>query len=151
VKRIIVCLAGALMLAACKDNGPSGEQFLAYLLSTNEVPPLSLLSAGSADLTNQGTSIAYSVAVQNIVGITSVRIHIGGAGVVGPAVANLYTGPTTGTITSEVLVSGTLTASSITTITMDSLLVLMRQDQAYINVATTGIPGGEIRGQIHRN
>ena len=31
---------------------------------------------------------------------------------------------------------------------MDSLVVLMRNGMAYLNVHTTAFPGGEIRGQI---
>jgi len=32
----------------------------------------------------------------------------------------------------------------------DSLLVLLRNGQAYVNVHTTANPGGEIRGQLVR-
>jgi hypothetical protein len=36
----------------------------------------------------------------------------------------------------------------VSNISFDSVLVLLRNGNAYVNVHTTAVPGGEIRGQI---
>ena len=53
-------------------------------------------------------------------------------------------GKHTGTV-NGVLVAGAATRSRIP---FDSLVVLMRNGNAYVNLHTTAFPGGEIRGQI---
>jgi hypothetical protein len=147
MKRAFVCLAGVLALAACSSS-PTGEQFFAVLLGQNEVPPLPVVSSsGNVSFTNHGTTLDYVVIVQSIVGAQTVRLHAGAAGVVGPAIADLYTGPVMGPISNATLVSGTLTSSSFS-IPMDSALALMRAGKAYVNLGTTSLPNGEIRGQV---
>lgn len=44
--------------------------------------------------------------------------------------------------------TGTFTGTNSASVSLDSLLVLMRTGKAYTNIHTATNPGGEIRGQI---
>jgi hypothetical protein len=143
--------------------GPTGatgaEVFRATLTGASEVPPSGSAGTGTAIVTNVGGILTYRVDVGNINNVTLAHIH-------GPAPAgtnagvalNMYvpaqgigaqpgTAPvsftTTRTLTSGV---GTLPTGMST----DSLLVLLRNGQAYANVHTSQFGGGEIRGQFAR-
>lgn len=143
----VVCL---LALAACSSD--SGERFIASMTGLNEVPPQpSVLASGLATFDASESQIDFSITVQNITGVTDVQLRSGAPGVVGPAIADLYNGPTTGAITSATLTSGVISASGLTAISLDSLKVLMRSGNAYVNLTTTAQPNGEIRGQIIPN
>jgi hypothetical protein len=56
----------------------------------------------------------------------------------------------TGTGTSGNIISGTFTSTGNAAVSMDSLLVLLRNGNSYVNVHTAANPDGEIRGQIIR-
>jgi hypothetical protein len=140
-----------LVLASCSDSTGNGRRFIAFLSGGVVEPPVTTTASGEATFTDQGASIGFSVQVSTIVAVTRVSVYAGAGGVNGPVIADLYTGPTTGTIASATLVSGTLTAANITGMTPDSLKVLMMTGKAYVQVLTNGRPNGEIRGQIFAN
>lgn len=141
-----------MAVVSCSDSGPGGPQFLALLSGLNEVPPvLAALAGASASFTPNGSNIDYVITVQNITGVTGAGIYVGAAGVVGPKVADLYAGGTTGAIASGTLVAGTLTPAGLTAVSLDSLQVLMQNGGAYVNIQTTAQPSGEIRGQVYHN
>ena len=91
--------------------------------------------------------ITYSVAVADLSGkVIEANIH-------GPADENSAGAilvPLTITSTDSVglVIAGTFTATSNPAVSMDSLLVLLGNGSAYINITTLAHPGGEIRGQI---
>jgi len=151
MKRIMAVAAILLVASACSTE-PS-ERFLAVMSGLSEVPPLPGTPAGgTATFTVNGDGLDFDVTVQSIVSVTSIYVHAGGAGEIGPAVATLYNGPTTGIIGNPtVLASGTLHPNNLTALSMDSLKTLMRHGKAYVNVATQAIATGEIRGQIAQN
>jgi hypothetical protein len=163
-------LLGALLLAwagfavACDDDDDDGvgldeTEFRATLEVENEVPPVTVPSdaSGSAFFDVQGGSVAFQVEVEDITNVTFAHIHVGPAGVAGPFIVFLFRGaPATGDVDGQ-LVEGSFTADSILgvggnpPISLDSLLVLMRNGNAYVNVHTTANPLGEIRGQIEED
>lgn len=124
--------------------------FLALLNGANERPnPTTSTGSGAASMTLSGTTINYTVAYQGITGPPT-GLHIHSPGGVNAAVGisvDLLTTPLTAT--SGVL-TGSFTAANIRTagVTLDSLLTLMRNGNAYVNVHSTTFPGGEIRGQL---
>jgi len=144
-------MIGLAVLASCGGSGPDAEQFLAVLSGGNEVPPIVVLSGATATFTVNGSEIDYVITVQNIVGVTDAGLYLGVAGVVGPKVADLYAGATTGAIAEGTLVTGTITAAGLTGLSMDSLLVRMRNQTAYVNIITSTLAGGEVRGQVYPN
>ena len=151
-------LAGAATLAAvaCSDDstGPSQPTvFVATMTGANERPTVTTSATGNATFTIDvaAGTIIYSVTVNNIVDVIASHIHAGRVDVSGPVVVNLLPAtPAPGTINGS-LVTGTLTASSIGTgvpISFASLVSLIRNGDAYINVHTQTNTGGEIRGQL---
>ena len=135
--------------------GPTGdpgiENFTADLNEANVTVPTGSTATGTASFSVVGQVLLYSIDVTGLAGTTAVHIHGPAAvGVNGGVIQGLCnsgdapvceaTTPLTG-----VLVAGAATRSSIP---FDSLVVLMGNGNAYVNVHTTAFGGGEIRGQI---
>ena len=153
---------GALTAAACDDDdNPTGgggttETFSATLTGDAERPtPVVTTATGSAGFTlvtgtgtNPTRTVTYSVTVNGLSGpATAAHIH-------GPADTDNAAGiivplTVTGTGTTGSIVSGSFTATGNATVSMDSLVVLLKNGNAYVNVHTAANPDGEIRGQIH--
>jgi hypothetical protein len=176
---LVAGLAGLVLVASCTgDTGPTGpagatgatgatgptgaggptgatgsEVFRATLTGASEVPPSGSTATGSAVITNVGGLISFRVDVGNINNVTAAHIHGPAAvGVNAPVRLNMYV-PPAGTAPVSFTTTGTL-ASGVGTvpsgISTDSLLVLLRNGNAYVNVHTTQFGGGEIRGQVTR-
>ena len=139
-----------LAAAACTDDvGPTvGERFAASLSGANEIPAVTTTATASAqfEVLNGVPGVYFTLTVTGIDSVTAAHIHgpadgTQSAGVIVP----LYAG-TTGPGISGTLAQGGI--SSAIGITFDSLLVLLRTGNAYVNVHTKKNPGGEIRGQV---
>lgn len=144
--------------AACEGTQtvPENERFSASLSGANEVPAaVSTAASGVAEFEAlpDGT-IDYSVDVQNMTGILMGHIH-GPAGATANAgvLVWLYPegatspGSPTGAVSGR-LARGSFGAAQVTGMGMDSLVVLMRTGNVYVNLHTSANRGGEIRGQI---
>lgn len=154
-----LALTAALFAGACEDDddvtGPQQEQFTATLTGQAERPnPVTTTATGTAAFTvTGGNTINYTINVNNLAGVTGAHIH-GPAGTEANAgvLATLHSTVIAGT-TNGLLAQGSLTAGSAqlaTGITVDSLVTLMRNGNAYVNVHTSANKPGEIRGQIRR-
>lgn len=153
-----LALTAVLFAAACENDdaiGPQQEQFTATLTGQAERPnPVTTAATGVATFTvTGGNTINYTINVSNLAGVTAAHIH-GPAGSEANAgvVATLHSTANAGT-TNGILAQGTLMAGSAllsTGITVDSVLTLMRNGNAYVNVHTSTNRAGEIRGQIRR-
>ena len=145
-----------LALGSCKDDVgiTVTERFSATMSGANVRPtPVTTAASGTAQFTYVGDikTLFYEVDVANIDSVILAHIH-------GPAdtgnnagvALNLYTtGKSKGLAFTGVLaqgVGGDLGAPS--GMTLDSLLVLMRNGHAYVNVHTVAHGAGEIRGQV---
>jgi len=124
--------------------------FVALLNGANERPtPVVANSTGAAVFTVNGTSLNYTVTYQGIASPpTGLHIH-------SPAGVNVAAGISVDLLGTTVLPStgvltGTFNAAAIRTagVSLDSMLVLIRTGNAYVNVHSTTYPGGEIRGQL---
>ena len=140
--------------------GPAGpgsptivETFTATLSAGNEVanPPVVSTGAASAVITFVGGQLLFRVDVNGTTNVTRAHIH-------GPAAAGVNAGirmnfyePPQGTTPLNFTTTATL-ANGIggvpIGVSMDSLLVLMRSGNAYVNIHTSTYPSGELRGQI---
>ena len=156
-----VLLATSLLAAfgvsqACSSSSTTGPslttEFTATLLSANERPtPNASTATGAATVTIVGeNSLTFTVTVNGITNLTAGHIHVGkasvaGAVIIGLAPAVLPTGTFSGTFN-----TGTIVAADLATapVSMSSLIALIRNGDAYINLHTTANPGGEIRGQL---
>ena len=150
--------AGAAGLAgptgATGPAGPNGpteiETFTADMNEANVVGGTGSIATGTASFAVAGQPLLYSLEVADLTDATAVHIHgPAAAGVNGGVIQSLCNADDapvceTGTV-NGVLVAG---AANYPRISFDSLLVLMRNGNAYVNVHTAVNGGGEIRGQI---
>jgi CHRD domain-containing protein len=152
-----IVAAGALAGAGCGNEGSEDlELFQADLAGGNEVPPRSTAAHGSVGYAFDGTTVSYSVELDDTNGINVGHIHSGAAGVNGPVRVFLYpsvtsTGAGAGITTADkrVVVSGTFTAANMVGgFSFTDLVAQMRAGTAYTNFHSPTFPGGEVRGQI---
>ena len=147
---------------ACDDDEDDGtgpvvtpEDFTAALTGAAERPtPVVTTATGTATITftpasaSTAASVAYSVTVQGLSGPPTVAHIHGPAGVDAAASPIVSFNVTTTSTTSGIIAAGVFTSTGHATINMDSLAVLLRNGNAYVNVHTAANPNGEIRGQI---
>ena len=157
-------LALALGFSACEDDdgtGPQLEQYVANLTAANESPPANSTATGTTLLTiNTDQTISWTMDLNGIRNMSASHIHGPAAAQVNaPVRANLFipTATVTATLNGRVA-SGTFGPGNVSGISYDSLLVLIRNGNAYVNIHTSDTalpgnntagdyPGGEIRGQ----
>lgn len=161
IVRIAASVAAAatvvLFAASCDDDddltgpGPNVRTYSATLFSTNEVPTNTEDGTGVAVFVDNTTQIDWTMTLDNISAVTASHIH-------GPALPGVNTGvifnlfiPATATgDLNNFTTTGTITSSSSATVSLDSLRTLLNNGRAYVNVHTTPLPGGAIRGQLVR-
>ena len=151
----VATLAVVLALGSCKDDvGVTvSERFMATLSGASSRPtPITTTATGTAEFTYVAdlATLFYRIDVGSLDSVTLAHIHApADTGSNAGVVLNLFLGPTKGPGFSGTLaqgVGGDLGAPA--GMTMDSLLVLLRNGHAYVNVHTRAHPAGEIRGQV---
>lgn len=166
-------LAAATMVAltACADpDATQPTEFTAelqraaplnpatHLTGADEVPANASLAQGEAffSLNADGSAIRYRLLVANIENTLMAHIHVAPAGVNGGIVVWLRpAGPPPQLVPGRfdgVYAEGVITAASLVGSLagqpLSALLDAMRAGNTYVNVHTSQLPGGEIRGQI---
>jgi CHRD domain len=147
-----------LGLSGCNDATQDMEVFEAVLSGQSEVPVRASAGNGRVQFVSDGSTITYSVEMDDLSNLTQGHIHLAAAGVNGPVRVFLYpfvtstsSGPATSFSDKQVIAKGVITQTNILAgVTMAQLLEAMRNGGAYANFHTTQFPGGEIRGQIQR-
>lgn len=127
----------ALGVLVLLSGSAFGQSFVANMTGTQEVPPGDPDGTGTANITVVGTTVNYTIVVNNITPPTAQHIHSGAAGVNGPIVVNL---PGT-------WVGNTLTGST-TTAAATAAAIVANPALFYVNVHNDPFPGGAIRGQL---
>jgi hypothetical protein len=148
---LIAAIVVAATAVACDSDdatGPVVPQYTAALTGANERPnPVITSAVGSATIVKNTGSYAYTISYSGLSGVPSAA-HIHGpadaSGVALVIVPFTVTGAASGTGT----LTGTFTSTNTAAISNDSLDVLMRTGNAYVNVHTAANGGGEIRGQL---
>lgn len=140
-------------LSACgaSSTSPALPTFDATLTGAAERPtPVTAPGTGTAMVVKNGASYTYTITYSGLTGVpTGAHIH-------GPAGASASAGVlvsfgVAGTTAGAGTVTGAFSASDIAPtrgISADSLEVLLRTGNSYVNVHTAANPGGEIRGQL---
>ena len=142
-------VASATALACGSDNTittPTTVTFGTTMNGAGEFPAKNVPGVGTATIVKSAGTYTYTITYSGMSGpLTGAHIH-------GPAAAGVNTvvivpfnsagAGTSGTLT------GTFTSTNTPTISNDSLDVLMRTGNAYVNLHTAANPGGEIRGQL---
>ena len=166
----IAGIAGIVALAACESatTAPANPVYSALLNNASEVPAIAVtapptVSSGKASftlvVTAAGRTLQYAVYDSGLTANASAaHIHVGAAGAAGPpvvpfkAIATKNGTVSAGTINLDVnpvmIIQGGGKDTTIGSISGDSLLVLLRNGNAYVNIHNAGNPGGEVRGQV---
>lgn len=162
--RRLLLLVGVILLAVGIFSGtafaarPVSPPFFTTLSGDEEVPPVETDARGAASfqLSQDGSSLTYTLLATNIEDVTMAHIHLAPVGENGPVVVWLYgmnaqprrvfqSGDSLfvhGSISEDDLVGPLADAS------FEDLLAAMRAGDTYVNVHTELNPAGEIRGQL---
>ena len=150
-------LATVAAFAACGsdstttvDTTPS-VTYISQMNAANEKPnPNSSTATGTATYTLKGNTLSFVVTVSGLTGpATASHIHVGAASAAGAVIVPFVTGSVqSGNVASGTIDLSATVSNGTSTITGDSLKVLLNNGNAYTNVHTAANGGGEIRGQI---
>ncbi len=94
------------------------------------------------------TSVHFKVNVANIIDVKAAHFHAAMAGYNGGVVATIYSGSPNGRM-QGLLAEGYVTSDKLNGMTMEEFIWAIRSGGIYVNVHTSGNPGGEIRGQLN--
>ena len=142
-------VVSATALACGSDNNtllPTTVTFSTTMNGAGENPVKNVAGVGTATIVKSAGTYTYTITFSGLTGpLQAAHIH-------GPATAGVNANvivpfTTAGAGTSGTL-TGTFSSTTTATISNDSLDVLMRTGNAYVNLHTTANPGGEIRGQL---
>jgi len=138
---------------ACNDSttAPASTTFVATMTGANERPtPNTSTATGTATYVLTGNLLSYVVTVNGLTAPASgAHIHVGASTVAGPIVVPYTVSATQSGVVSTGTIDLTFPiVSGNSSITGDSLKVLLNNGNAYTNVHNSSFPGGEIRGQI---
>ena len=143
--RVLILTGIFALLVACEDDDSTGielDTFVATLTGAAERPtPVTTNATGTARfIVNTNRTITYDLAVT---GMTPTVQHIHGPADDNTA-AGIIVNLTIGT-------NQTLTPASFTgAVSYDSLLVLLNNNRAYVNVHSAAFQAGEIRGNLRK-
>ena len=129
----------AVAIAAMLPIAALAQSYSTVLTGSAEVPgPGDTDGSGISVVTINGTTITYSLLLQNIAAPTAAHIHRGPAGVAGPVVVNLAPS-----------FSG-LNATGTVTGVAQALIDEIKANPAgfYVNVHNAAFPDGAVRGQL---
>lgn len=151
-----LAVASIAAFAACGSDStptaaPTSVTYVSSLNAANERPNANGSAAtGTATYTLTGNSLSFIVTVSGMTGpATASHIHVGSASVAGPVIVPFVTGSVaSGNVTAGTIDLSQPVSNGTTSITGDSLKVLLNNGNAYTNVHTSQNGGGEIRGQI---
>lgn len=147
-------LVPALAIAAAcgsSSTAPALPTFDAAMNGANERPnPVTTNATGTATIVKDGATYTYTITYSGLSSAPT-GAHIHGPGGTSAPAGVLVPFPTTGAPAGTGTLTGTFTAATIIAsrgVSGDSLDVLLRSGNAYVNVHSTTNPGGEIRGQL---
>ena len=153
----IAALAGIAVFAACGSDSTTtvdttpAVTYISTMSAANEKPTANASTAtGTATYTLKGNTLSFVVNVSGLTGpATLSHIHVGAASVAGGVIVPFVTGSVqSGNVTAGTIDLSSTVSNGTSTISGDSLKVLLNNGNAYTNVHTAANPGGEIRGQI---
>jgi|RhiMetdeSRZDD1v2_1073273.scaffolds.fasta_scaffold17972_3 hypothetical protein len=147
------------------DDKNRGQEFTARLIGAEEVPPVVTDTTGKVEiqLNADETKLDFELTVRKGVRVTQSHIHCAPKGVNGPIVVFLAGFHNRGwDVNGRWVENATATdanvmpppAGSTCPVPLNNLRDLaaaIRQGNTYVNVHTVAHPGGEIRGQLHRD
>jgi CHRD domain len=156
--RVVAVVFVAGLVAVGVATAAVNDRWQTHATGDNEVPANTSQAQAQANfkLSDDGLSLSYKLNVGNIENVTQAHIHMAPAGANGAIVAWLYpSGPPAVLIPGRsggTLGEGTITSASLTGPLagqpLSALVSAINAGNAYVNVHTSQLPGGEVRGQI---
>ena len=122
--------------------------YTASLSGSGHTPPVTSTATGTFTMTMSGNTISYTLSVPTITAVTAAHIHAGAAGENGGVVVPLFAADAPA---SSVDTSGTYNLAELVgplAGDIPGFQAALAAGALYVNVHTSGNPGGEIRGQI---
>jgi hypothetical protein len=159
-RNVLLALATAAAVAACRSSTEVTTNYTASLSGQNERPPVQSNGSGTftatlsannrLDYTMTFTGLGTAVTMAHIHGPANAQSNAGilvdfEAPPVGSS-GTIQLGSTAGTASGSLNLGAAISA----TVSGDSLRKLLDAGLLYVNVHTTAHPAGEIRGQIVR-
>jgi hypothetical protein len=158
----LVIILLVMMFASTSMGVATAQQartaWVAYLSSAEEVPTNSSRGTGMASfqLNAAGNAINYWLSVDNIQNVIMAHIHTGAFGQNAAFAVWLYPAAPPPVlmpgVVSAMIGSGTITPANfvgpLAGQPLSALINAINSGGAYVNVHTSALPGGEIRGQI---
>jgi CHRD domain len=142
-------VASATVLACNNDDNvvlPGSVTFTTTMNGAGENPPKNVAGTGTATIVKSAGTYTFTINFSGMTGpLTGAHIH-GPAGV--GVNANIIVPFSVAGAGASGTLTGTFSSTNTATISNDSLDVLMRTGNAYVNLHTAANPGGEIRGQL---
>lgn len=152
-KRYLFVLTAVVALVLAGGALAAGPKYSAALTGAEEVPPVDTIADGEAKFrfSDDNSSLSYKVVVTGIVDVTAAHVHCAAAGVNGPVGLTLYSGEPAGAL-DGILVIAAVTepdpGNACGWTTLADMHAAFDSGNAYVNVHTSAVPSGEIRGQI---
>lgn len=159
---LLACSLVAVIASACSSGGddappPAGPQplvFNATLSAANERPtPAASSGTGTARVVITGTSATYTVTVNGLTGAPRLS-HIHAPADASTNASVIVNFDPSSVTTNSGTFSGSFSAADIVgqggnpPVSFDSLVTLIRNGRAYVNVHTAQFGAGEVRGQL---
>jgi hypothetical protein len=156
MKTLKLILFAVLAIFLTTSLGLAAAHSFKAKLSGEEETPMAVKTkaSGEADfkLSKDGKELTYILKVKDIENVTASHIHAGKKGEEGAPVVGLFKGPKKEGKFSGTLAKGTITEKDLVGPlagkTIEDLVKMIEEGGAYVNVHTTTVPAGEIRGQL---
>ncbi len=131
--------------------------FRTVMRGRNEVPSVStrLVGTTNAELREEGTAFNLSSTIVRLpsdVNIVAAHLHLGAAGENGPVIADILNNGSINVVGTTARLNANLSASNLvgplSGQTLSALVEAIREGNVYVNIHTSRVPSGEIRGQL---
>jgi hypothetical protein len=150
--KLLVVLGLIALLVTINVVSAQPRNFRAPLSGAEENPPVDTTAQGLAkfQLDATGSSLSYKLIVANIEDVFAAHIHCGAVGMNGPVGVTLFGGSTV--TVNGILAQGDIMApnegNACGWTTLADVVAALESGDTYVNVHSTAVPSGEIRGQV---
>ncbi len=150
---MFVVVLALVALAPAASAGNANGNFTASLEGGNEVPAVDTMAKGQAIIKvhQNDDGIGFKLIVANIEDVVAAHIHCAAEGVSGPVGVTLFTGDPDGRV-DGILAQGSFEApddgNACGWEDNEDVVAAIEGGDTYVNVHTTDVGSGEIRGQV---
>lgn len=149
---IISIIGSVLAISFVQQQQALGQEvFTAELSGDNELPPVNTEANGTITIQGNNQSLNYQLALSDMTNVTAAHIRFGNEDENGKVVVSLLKSDSPAGLEVE-SVGGNFTAEDVqgplAELPLEQLIGFMGNGSTYVNVHSTDLPLGEIRGQI---